>query len=66
MEVVINSDGKDKYLHRKSNKIYTLLCTCINCTNAQDGQIMVMYMNNEGMLFVREQSEFIKKFIKIE
>ena len=34
---------------------------CINCTNQQDGQLMVLYTKDD-LLFVREKQEFFDKF----
>ena len=52
---------REFYRHIKSGKIYEKTGTCINCTNAQDGVLMVCYSKN-GLNFVRERSEFYRKF----
>lgn len=53
----------------KNDNIYRVLETdIINCTNANDGQKMVMYIsmsNEDDMIFVREQSEFFMKFERV-
>lgn len=56
----------NKYLHIKSGRIYTLLNSCvINGTNDQNGQFMCLYEDHYGKQFVREITEFNKKFRKI-
>lgn len=55
-----------KYRNNKKGTEYELLGTCINCTNAQDGQLMYIYKSlDNDMLFVREQKEFLEKFTAI-
>lgn len=52
--------------NKKTKGIYQVLFTeAINCTNAQDGQIMVAYTDGEK-LFVREQKEFCEKFVTVK
>jgi len=52
-----------KYRNKKTGKIYFLINNrIINATNANDGQIMVLYKNENGDLFVRERKEFLIKF----
>ena len=47
-------------VHLKSGKIYVILDEdVINCTNSAHDVEMVLYMNDEGKLFVREKEEFI-------
>lgn len=52
-----------KYVvHKKTGNIYNVITSnVINCTNAQDGQQMVLY-TKDGMWFVREKKEFEEKF----
>lgn len=52
-----------KYVvHKKTGNTYTVITSnVINCTNAQDGQQMVLY-TKDGMWFVREKKEFEEKF----
>lgn len=51
-----------KVRHKKTGNIYDVeRLSVINCTNANDGQLMVLYHRN-GLHFVREQTEFFKKF----
>ena len=40
----------------------------INCTNANDDQIMVMYRRDDlpDKIFVRERTEFFQKFEEIK
>jgi len=56
-----------EYKHLKTGNIYNVLVetTAINSTNAQDGQVMVLYENKDGKLFVREITEFNEKFEKV-
>jgi hypothetical protein len=51
-----------KYVNIKNKKIY-VVCDyiCINTTNDNDGQTMVLYTNGQT-LFVRERKEFDEKF----
>ena len=50
------------YIHKKTGKLYEMDMTVINATNAQDGQVMVLYHNYMGKYFVREAREFFQKF----
>lgn len=50
------------YIHKKTGKSYESDMTVINATNAQDGQIMILYHDNSGNYFVREEHEFFEKF----
>jgi len=56
------------YTHIKSGRTYEVLSlTTVNATNAQDGQIMVLYTGDrrDGSgkgIFVREFKEFQLKF----
>lgn len=54
------------FRHKKTGNIYTIIDTAINCTNFQDGQVMVIYKNNNNQIFVREIKEFNDKFERIE
>jgi len=66
--------GKVKvYKNKKWGTKYTVLLEdVINCTNSQDGQIMVLYRNTEpdedGLVrtFVREREEFLSKFERVQ
>lgn len=51
-----------KYINKKTGKSYESDMTVINATNAQDGQIMILYHDNRGNFFVREEHEFFQKF----
>ena len=56
------------FKHLKTGNIYTMLRDdIINCTNANDEQIMVLYKREDkpDLLFVREKEEFYKKFKEI-
>lgn len=53
--------------NRKNGKLYKVLnYNVLNCTNEQDGQKMYLYksLENEELLFVRSEEEFLIKFIK--
>jgi len=53
------------YINIKTKNIYYVVDTCINATNEQDGNLMVIYTRAENMeLFCREYSEFMIKFRK--
>ena len=57
-----------KYRNIKNGNIYEVIRDdVINCTNANDNQIMVMYKSLEHpeLLFVREKSEFFVKFEQV-
>ncbi len=54
-----------KYKHLKTGNIYELIRDdVINCTNANDDQIMVLYKTERypDKIFVREIKEFNEKF----
>lgn len=50
------------FIHKKTGDRYFVAGEATNATNAQDGQVMVVYSNAEGKTFVREKSEFYEKF----
>jgi hypothetical protein len=55
------------FIHNKTGKKYRVLCEVINCTNGDnDEQLMILYMNSEGKVFVREKEEFMNKFTSQE
>ena len=49
------------YRNKKKGTIYYVTGSCINCTNAQDGQRMILYTDGENN-FCREEKEFYEKF----
>lgn len=58
-----------KFKHLKTGNIYEMIRDdVINCTNANDEQIMVLYKNDNypDKIFVREKSEFYLKFKEIK
>ena len=58
-----------KFKHLKTGNIYEMIRDdVINCTNINDDQIMVLYKNDNypDKIFVREKSEFYKKFKSLE
>lgn len=53
------------WLHFKTGKYYQVIGLAENCTNANDGQIMVIYRPNDPFstsTYVRDYNEFISKF----
>ena len=52
----IFENNKTKVLYKITDKPVT------NATNAQDGEVMILYENKEGELFIREWKEFHIKF----
>jgi hypothetical protein len=54
-----------KYTHNKTGNTYYLLTTAaIECTNGREDIPYVVYMNEQGLIFVRERDEFYQKFTK--
>jgi hypothetical protein len=53
------------FIHRKTGNKYVVVGECLNCTNAQDGQEMVIYFR-DGRTYVREKAEFLEKFVQEE
>lgn len=53
-------------IHKKTGSRYIYIQTAIDCTNERDGTMVVIYMNNKGQVFVREQREFWQKFMNVE
>ena len=54
-----------KYKNIKNQNIYEVIREdVINCTNANDGEVMVLYKSEKSpdLVFVREKSEFLQKF----
>lgn len=67
----IRKEEANKYIQivinkKNCNKYFVINKFVRNCTNEQDGQMMVLYRNEEGQVFVRESSEFWEKFVIIE
>lgn len=51
------------YRNKKNGNLYIYHGEVINCTNENDGQVMVSYGSMEkGEKFVREKNEFFEKF----
>ena len=56
----------DVWRNKKNNHKYAVInYKAINTTNAQDGQIMVIYAKG-GKTFCREKEEFLSKFELVE
>jgi hypothetical protein len=52
--------------HNKTGKIYCTIGGAVNCTNAQDQQQMIMYIDGSGInTYVREEKEFWEKFTPV-
>jgi len=54
----------NKYMHLKTNTIYTRYTPStpiIDATNSKLGQAMILY-EKDGKFFVREYNEFMEKF----
>jgi hypothetical protein len=52
--------------NKKTNGLYFAKGVIVNTTNAVDGQLMVLYEAvHSGFQFVREESEFLEKFVPI-
>lgn len=57
-----------RYRNKKKGTYYLLLNDNVkNCTNANDGQIMVLYKSEDEpeLFFVREKEEFFIKFEEV-
>ena len=57
-----------KFKHLKTGDLYEMIRDdVINCTNANDHQIMVLYKRDgyPDLIFVREKEEFYRKVQKI-
>lgn len=57
-----------KFRNIKNGNIYDVIREdVINCTNANDGDVMVLYRNENypDKIFVREKSEFYVKFTEV-
>jgi len=50
------------YIHKKTGGSYFVTGEAINATNANDGQVMIIYTKDHQIFFVREKSEFYEKF----
>ena len=56
-----------RYIHKKTGNIYFLLNdNLIECTNGREEKKYCLYVNLEGMVFIRERDEFYQKFEKCE
>lgn len=58
-----------KFKHLKTGNPYEVIREdVINCTNANDHQIMVLYKRSDcpELIFVREKEEFYQKFEEVK
>lgn len=63
---VIQQKPVKKVVHNKTGNIYILLNDqIIECTNGREEKKYCLYVNLEGMVFVRERDEFYNKFTKL-
>lgn len=51
----------DFYTNVKNGKLYRVICKAINATNSRDGEIVVIYCDDQNT-YVREIEEFKLKF----
>lgn len=68
--------GKNLWINKKNGKTYQVINeNILNCTNAQDGEVMYLYRvysekvldeNGKEKLFVRSKEEFLQKFKKYD
>ena len=64
---VIQQKPVKSFIHKKTGNTYFLLNDeLIECTNGREEKKYCLYANQEGMVFVRERSEFYQKFEKYE
>jgi len=57
-----------KFRNNKTGNIYEMLYEALDCTNSRDGTPVVVYspLNNLNLHYVRERSEFLVKFTKLD
>lgn len=48
--------------NKKNQNDYRVVGKLVNATNANDGQLMVLYVCKEGNVYVRSLDEFKEKF----
>lgn len=49
--------------HKKTENLYKVLGKVLDCTNATEGRIMVVYTKDDTeKTFAREENEFLEKF----
>ena len=48
--------------NRKNRKLYYIICTATDATNARNGNKVVVYSDADGNVFVRDVAEFQEKF----
>lgn len=54
--------------NKKNGKLYRVLHHAVDCTNARDGQAVIVYCPDDrpDFICVREKAEFEAKFIPVE
>ena len=57
-----------KYRNKKTGKIYNHVTSAIDCTNNRSETRVIVYSpeDDESIVYVRDEKEFIKKFDTIE
>jgi hypothetical protein len=56
-----------RFKNKKNGKYYDVIDSCLNATNANNGQIMIIYQSIDGTSkYCREEKEFLEKFEKVE
>lgn len=50
------------WVHKKTGTLYMKMYDAIDVTNSRDGIKVVVYANEQDMVFVREKKEFEEKF----
>lgn len=57
-----------RWRNKKNGHIYVVVMSVINCTNAQDGQLMIVYKreDSDDLVFCREMKEFYNKFESVD
>lgn len=53
------------FRNKKTGNLYRLLFTSTNCTNKDDGKLMIIY-TDDTRIFVREAEEFFEKFERVK
>lgn len=52
--------------HNKTGNPYLIKNIAVGCNNGDEGSVNIVYENDYGVLFVREITEFFKKFTLCE
>lgn len=64
--VCLKIENTSSYRSKKNGNIYTVMDFFItNATNAQDGDLMVLYFDKHMNPYVRNKEEFYEKFTEV-